>query len=160
MMRRMQWTLGLLAAIVLVPGRSGLWAQSPPNCSANRLAIELHTDTPVVAPGGLASFTASVRNDPNHIGDACDIQGAFVQLCCPGFDGNPLPGPAGCTLLPVAFTPCMVNGNCVPTAEASSGLTLPANGFNDVVLGGLGCQIDTLMGQATAQLTLHRATWC
>src|SRR5262245_59204069 len=73
--------------------------QSPANCSANRLNIDIQAN-PIMAPNGsFVTYQVSVSNNPGNNPDACDVKGAFVTFCCPAANGLPEPGPTGCTLI-------------------------------------------------------------
>lgn len=91
----------------------------------------------------------------NNLGqrpDACDVEDAFVSLCCPGPDGDPFPGPEGCTRIPVLTETCVVNNfGCTPTAEAVAGIDLPASGVNDKSASGLVSRIRTNPGVTTVR---------
>jgi hypothetical protein len=146
-------SLFLGAAFVFTSPLS-LEAQSPPGCNANRLNIDIQVDEFVVPNGEDANYTVDVRNNPLQQSDACDVRTAFVNFCCPGPDGQPVAGPAGCTRIPVVTEPCNVNNgaDCVPTTEANTGIDFPADGSNDkVAIGHLVCRINTNPGVTTAQ---------
>jgi len=143
-------------ALVLFASRGAEAActgQSPAGCSANRLSIDIQA-SPLVAPNGtVVTYLVDVKNNSAANADACDIQSAFVTFCCPAANGLPEPGPSGCTKIPVAQLTCNVNdgANCTPTAEASSGISFPANGSNDKSVSGLKCLINVNAGVAMAR---------
>ncbi|HVO24963.1 MAG TPA: hypothetical protein VMW56_15180 [Candidatus Margulisiibacteriota bacterium] len=110
-----------------------------------------------VSPAGLpngqtATYEAMVVNGTVAQG-ACDVIDATVTFCCPGADGNPLPGPMGCTNVPVTTSPCNVNNgppNCVATA-GSSNLSFPADGTGNITVPGLNCLINVNPGVIKAR---------
>lgn len=126
-------------------------AQSPPGCNANRLHINIDVTPASVPNGTMVEYTVMVTNGTVPQG-ACDVSHATVTFCCPGPDGNPVPGPAGCTNVPVTTQPCEVNGasNCSPTA-GSANLTFPADGSADITVPGLRCTINLNPGVTRAR---------
>jgi len=147
------FVLGLMLRIDWAAGADQCTMQSPTNCSTNRLEFTFQGVPAVVPNGGTVTYQVEIFNNPVDNPDACDIKAAFVTLCCPGADGDPAPGPAGCTLVPVAMSPCQVNGagTCVPTQEAAQGINLPADGGNNKTVAGLECQIQVNPGVTTAR---------
>jgi hypothetical protein len=146
----------LLMSLVLVGGAEDVRAQgSPAGCSANRLTIDIQVSPFTVQPGQTATYMVDIANNPANNADACDVQDAFVKFCCPSANGNPEPGPSGCTRIPVTTAPCDVNNGatCTPTAEASAGIDFPASGSNDKMVTGLRCLINANPGltQVTAR---------
>jgi hypothetical protein len=139
------------AGLLLVSTQSAL-AQSPPGCNANRLNINLNVSPPQVPNGQPVTYQVDVTNGTVAQG-ACDVTGATVTFCCPGADGNPVPGPAGCTNVPVTTSPCNVNNgppNCTPTA-GSSNLSFPADDSGDITVPGLVCLINVNPGVVKAR---------
>src|SRR5262250_2430003 len=83
--------IGLSAVVFMLAARNAkaadncapLGGQSPAGCSANRLNIDLQA-SPIQAPNGsFVTYQVKVFNNPTSLSDACDVQGAFVQFCCP-----------------------------------------------------------------------------
>lgn len=118
------------------------------------MALVVEASLLAVPNGSTVAYAVEVQNNPANLVDACDVTQAFVTFCCPGVDGNPVPGPAGCTDVPVTTLPCNVNdtANCVPTAEATMGIDFPATGLakNDKLVSGLVCSINVNPGVTNA----------
>lgn len=131
--------------------------RSPVGCSDNLVDLSFRVQTDIVPNGGLETFEIAVQNNPATLSSACDAANVFVTFCCPGPDGNPVPGPDGCTRIPVQSVPCVVNdqAGCTPTAEALAGLTLaaipPDPTHNPIDQSGLVCRIRTNPGVTTAR---------
>ena len=145
---------GLVLSGTLFVARVGAECSSPspPGCSTNLLRnVGVEVSPAAVPNGSKATYTVDIVN----IGapaNGCDVQKAFVIFCCPGADGNPVPGPVGCTNVPVTTSPCIVNdgATCVATAEATTGIDLPADGSNNKTVVGLQCLINVDPGVTTA----------
>lgn len=142
---RAHGTGGRLAAAAVVlaflASVGATFAQSPPGCDSNNLQINISVFPPVLNNGDKAVYQVMVSNGTVAEG-ACDVSHATVTFCCPGPDGNPLPGPAGCIDVPIAVAPCDVNGdsNCI-TAAGADNLSFPADGSQDIRVPGLQCTI-------------------
>ncbi len=123
----------LLSVAVLGFAARGAWAQcpapssaacpaiSPSGCSANRMSIDIGIgSSAIVTNNSIAQYRVDFQNNPAGNPDACDANLAFLTVCCPGPDGNPLPGPSGCTHIPVTSQPCNINDGA-PNCTACTG---------------------------------------
>ena len=113
--------------------------------------MNLNVSPPGAPPGSTIAYEVSVTNGTVKDG-ACNVRDVRVAFCCPGPDGNPGPGPEGCTRVPVTTVPCEVNGiaNCTPNADSSS-LTFPADDTGDIIVPGLLCTIGVNPGVTKAR---------
>ena len=89
------WQMMSCAIISLTFGLSDVWAQSPPNCNANNVFLNISVQSPlngIVTNGQTAIFAVSVGNPNNTAGGvfvSCDATGMTINYECPGTNGQP-----------------------------------------------------------------------
>src|SRR5437867_3943692 len=75
-------------ALLLLMGRQATASQSPPNCLANRLGLDVAKSATIITNGGSVQLTVRVFNPTPGSSDACDIDMATVTLACAAPDGT------------------------------------------------------------------------
>lgn len=128
-------------------------AISPAGCTANRMSIDIIVGSNSVPNNSVVTYEVDFQNNPANSADACDVNKATLTFCCPGADGNPVPGPSGCVHIPVSDTmACNVNDgppNCTAcTGPFAFSATAPGNPQTKVT--GLQCLVNVTPGVLSA----------